>query len=226
MLPAFPLDGGRVTRALLWWRMHDRDRATAVAAAVGRMFGFAFIVLGVLATASGAFGGLWLALIGGFLVLAAGAEAQQAEARRTFGDCRVAQLMTRDPVVVEATLPLQDAVEVFGAALHPAFPVVDAAGHAVGLLTIDDVRRIPVYDRRLRRVADVAELDPGVLVDPQDRIVDVLPRRMFVTLGRAVVTGPAGEVAGVLSMTDVQRALRAASLRTTPHDASVTGRAH
>jgi Zn-dependent protease len=74
MVPAFPLDGGRVARALLWGWTHDLGRATAAAAAAGRALGYAMIALGVFATAAGAFGGIWLALVGFFVVVAARAE--------------------------------------------------------------------------------------------------------------------------------------------------------
>ncbi|MFI7300981.1 site-2 protease family protein [Streptomyces sp. NPDC050121] len=74
-LPAAPLDGGRLLRAFLWWRTGDRLRATAGATAAGRVLGWLLIVLGlVVFMRGGGFGGLWLALIGWFLIAAATAE--------------------------------------------------------------------------------------------------------------------------------------------------------
>ena len=79
LVPAFPLDGGRIARGLLWRRRHDLTSATRTAAAIGRAFGWLMIVLGALAFLEGAVGGLMLALIGGFVVIAAGAEEAQEQ---------------------------------------------------------------------------------------------------------------------------------------------------
>jgi Zn-dependent protease len=84
LLPAFPLDGGRVVRALLWRRLGDHEQATALAAISGRVFGFVLVALGIASFASGAVGGLWLALVGGFIIVAAAAEAQRATIEREF----------------------------------------------------------------------------------------------------------------------------------------------
>jgi Zn-dependent protease len=85
LVPAFPLDGGRVLRSLLWRRSGDIGRATATAASVGRGFGYLLIGLGGLEFLSGAPEGLWLALIGFFIVSAASAE-QASAGRRPDGD--------------------------------------------------------------------------------------------------------------------------------------------
>jgi len=74
LLPALPLDGGRILRSLLWRQTGDRERATATAAHAGRTFGWGFMAVGAFAFFSGYAGGLWFALIGGFLVVASGAE--------------------------------------------------------------------------------------------------------------------------------------------------------
>lgn len=213
VLPAFPLDGGRVLRALLWRRSGDRQRATVTAAKGGRAFGFGLVALGVIAFAGGAVGGLWLALIGGFLIVAAGAEAQGMALHRAFAGRAVTELMSTPPVALPASLTLEDAIRVgFVRHLFNAFPVVDDAGRAIGVLTLDAVRRVPPEARRTVTVRQAAVTDPGLLVDPATAIADLLQQPAFLRVGRAVVVDAEQRPLGVLSVTDVQRRLRADAL--------------
>jgi Zn-dependent protease len=112
LLPAFPLDGGRVARSLLWRRLGDRERATALAARTGRAFGIGLVVLGLLSFAGGAVGGLWLALIGGFLIVAAGAEAQGSLVERSFAGRTAESLMSAPAVTLRGDLTVEEAVVV------------------------------------------------------------------------------------------------------------------
>jgi Zn-dependent protease len=102
LLPAFPLDGGRILRAMLWRRWDDRLRATAVAARVGTVGGYLLIALGVLEflTGAGGIGGIWLALIGWFITVAARQQHEQVRRHSSFGTLRVRDAMTTEPVVV------------------------------------------------------------------------------------------------------------------------------
>ena len=94
LLPAFPLDGGRIARSLMWRHHGDRDRATATAAAIGRAFGWGLVGLGALAFFSGVVGGLWFALIGWFLIVAGAAEAQASRIAHVLGALTAADLMS------------------------------------------------------------------------------------------------------------------------------------
>ena len=148
LLPAFPLDGGRIARALLWRRLGDVDRATLLAARAGRAFGWGFVALGMLsAMGGGGAGGLWLVLVGGFLVFAGKAEAQQSVIVHAFGHTTVGQAMTSPAVVIAGSMSLATATEAFATHLFSAFPVVD---EAIGLLTIDRVRSVPPAARSAR----------------------------------------------------------------------------
>jgi len=112
MLPALPLDGGRVLRALTWRRTGDFLQATRIAGGLGRGFGQAMIAGGVaLALFAGAPGGLWLALIGRFLITAAGAETSFATTRDLLQGWLVGDAMARDPVVAPAGATLREFVE-------------------------------------------------------------------------------------------------------------------
>ncbi len=127
MLPALPLDGGRVLRALVWHYTRDFTRATRIAGGIGRGFGQAMIFGGILLLLLfAAPGGLWFALIGWFLVAAATAEMRLATISGALGSMRVSDAMARDPVVAPAGQDLAGFVEgMFGGTLHAAYPVVD-----------------------------------------------------------------------------------------------------
>ncbi len=213
LLPAFPLDGGRIARSLLWRRWGDRERATAVAARGGRAFGLGLVVLGLVSFAAGSVGGVWLALIGGFLIVAAGAEAQRAEIEREFEGQTAASIMTAPAVTLRADLTLEEAVVAgFSHHLFSSFPVVAADGRALGILSIDDVRRVPAAERSRQLVANVAILDRSLLTAPDTPVAQLLTRPSFLHTGRAVVVDAGDRPLGIVSITDIQRRLRADTL--------------
>ncbi|HEX2393258.1 MAG TPA: site-2 protease family protein, partial [Solirubrobacterales bacterium] len=102
LLPAFPMDGGRIARAVAWWRTGDRNAATRFAANLGRFFGYLFIAGGILMAVTdsglGVFGGVWLALIGMVINGSARGAAMQTAITSRIGSVRVADVMDREPV--------------------------------------------------------------------------------------------------------------------------------
>lgn len=214
LLPAFPLDGGRVARALLWRRSGDRERSTDQAAAIGRAFGIGLIVFGVLTFASAGVGGLWLALIGGFLFVAGKAEAQQLHVQHALTGVTAAELMSAPVITVPGSATLESTVESgFVAHLYGALPVVDEAGRVIGLLSLRGVRAIPAARRASVLARDAVIVDPGLLIGPETLIVELLQRPEFERIGRAVVVDGDERPVGIVSTTDVQRRVRADELR-------------
>lgn len=213
LLPAFPLDGGRVARALLWGWTGDLGRATAVAAAIGRGLGFGMIALGVFATLSGAVGGfgLWLALIGFFVVVAAKAEESGLRVRTAFEGREAGRLMSFPAVTVPAGATVEEAIDGFFVRhRYSAFPVLDG-DRLVGLLDMAAVERVPADRRPTTTAGEIAFFDPGLLVDEHQDVAELLERPVFQRVGRAIVVGERG--VGILSVTDVNRALRALDLK-------------
>ncbi|MGE5280961.1 MAG: site-2 protease family protein [Chloroflexota bacterium] len=211
LLPAFPLDGGRVARALIWGRIGDLDRATAIAARIGRGFGYGMIGLGVFATVSGAVGGLWLALIGFFVIAAAKAEEGGLRVREAFSGREAGRLMSYPAVAIPLEASVEEAVEGFFVPYrYTAFPVIDGE-RPVGLIDLDAVERVPEDRRRATSVAQVATIDPELIVGEHEDVAALIERPAFQRLGRAVVRTDAGGI-GVLSITDVRRVLRALKL--------------
>jgi Zn-dependent protease len=224
LLPAFPLDGGRVLRSLLWRRSGERARATATAASVGRTFGYLLVFLGGLELLAGAPQGLWLALIGFFIVLAAGAQAAGAQLQEALGGLAARELMSAPVIGVPASLSAARAASDFFAVYrYTAFPVLDADGQALGVLTLDRVRALTSEQREHVCVAELAERDPALLIDADENVVGLLERGAFVRVGRAVVLDAVRRPVGLLSITDVERALRAASLGGRPPSQTSTG---
>jgi Zn-dependent protease/predicted transcriptional regulator len=144
MVPGFPMDGGRVLRAIIWWVTGDATRATRTAAAAGQVIGYGFIVLGVLRFFGGAgIGGLWMAFIGWFLLSAAQATTAQAEFTERLRGVRVADLMTRDCTPVDGNTNLQTFVQEFLLRMGRRCFLVMEQDQLRGLVTLNEVKAIP-----------------------------------------------------------------------------------
>ncbi len=143
MIPGFPLDGGRVLRAILWWRMRNVLRATRVAARVGQIVGVLFITYGILRFFGGAgIGGLWLAFIGWFLLQAAGASYMQMQMGTALQGVRVRDLMRTDPVSVTPDTTLDRVVNDYLLRSGRRCVLVADDGHMVGLMTAHELRQV------------------------------------------------------------------------------------
>lgn len=208
MLPALPLDGGRVLRSLLWKGKGDFAWATNVAAGIGRAFGYAMIAGGVfLFIFEGAFSGAWLAFIGWFLLAAAGAEQRSLAVRQALGGLRVRDVMAREPVAVSPDLTLGRFMdEVVWARRYTTYPVVED-GRAVGLVPFRRVAEVPrgEWDSRTVR-ACMLPLEQVPTLGPDEPLVDALETLSESTVGRGLVLDGT-RLLGLLSVTDVARAL-------------------
>jgi Zn-dependent protease/predicted transcriptional regulator len=213
MLPAFPLDGGRVLRSLLWRRSGDVGRSTATAASVGRGFGYVMIFLGILEFLGGAPEGLWLALIGFFVMMAAGSQAVGAQVQAALSGVHASELMSTPVVSIpERTSALQAGTEYFVPYRYTSFPVVDERGRAIGLVSVAQIDALTRQQRSAQWVAEIADRDPGLIVGGGEDVARLLERPAFARVGRAVVVDEPGSPIGLVSITDVQRALRASRL--------------
>ncbi|WP_026005074.1 site-2 protease family protein [Streptomyces sp. AA1529] len=208
-IPAAPLDGGRLLRALLWRRSGDRLRAAVRATLVGRAFGWLLVVGGVLLFLTArAFDGLWLALVGWFLVTAATAEGRQAQIRSTLAGVPVRRAMTGDPVLALAGLTIgQFLADPRYRYRHSAFPAVGAAGDAAGLITLERAQHVRADQRETTAVGDVMlPLSEVVTVGPDDPLADLLPRMEPGAEHRVLVLED-GQVVGIVSPSDIGRTL-------------------
>ncbi len=223
LIPAFPLDGGRVLRALLWGQFGDQRRATHAAAAIGRTFGYLLVGLGLFSFAGGAgVGGLWILLIGGFIVMAASGEEQGELTQHALANLTVADLMSSPASTLASDLTIAEAIhQGFTQHLYSSFPVVDAGGRALGLVSLRDIRATPPAARGSLRVAGVMINDPRLLVDPALPITELLLLPEFARHGRVVaVDDRDGRPVGLLSVTDIHRRLQISDLEVVPDHAS------
>jgi Zn-dependent protease/CBS domain-containing protein len=212
LFPGFPLDGGRIFRAIVWKATGSLRRATRWAATGGRIFGLLLIAFGILNLFAGnVIGGMWMALIGFFLRMAAEAGYTQHVLRRALEGVRVADLMTPDPVTVAADLPLRDFVdELVLRGRHHSYPVVDD-GRPLGIITLDHVRAIPREEWDRSTVTDaMLPADDDLLARPDESMLTLLER-----MGRGrsrVLVHRDGRLAGILTHSDVARWLQQARL--------------
>ncbi len=220
LMPGFPLDGGRVFRALVWRATGDVTKATRWAAAAGRWFGYALMAFGALQLFAGAvLGGMWMIFIGWFLQNAAGMSLRQYVVRHLLEGVGAREIMTANPDAVPADLPVQELVDVhFFQQRHQAFPVVEA-GRPVGLVTLQHVKRLPRQEWSTKYVRDVMTGSEGIFVDPWESVSHVLEimqesgeRRVLVVRdGRLIGLISASDVAAWLQQEEELEALRPSS---------------
>jgi Zn-dependent protease/CBS domain-containing protein len=212
LLPAYPLDGGRLLRAALWVVLGDLRRATQWAARVGQGVGW-LLVLGGIAIAfgvrvrgagGGVVAGLWLAFVGWFLAAAA-ANAYARACGRSIGDPPVARLMRSPPALVRDDLPLSALVrDGFIKAGERAFAVVHE-GRLAGLVCLEDVRKGPADAWDVTSAGDVmTHTDDLVLADPEEPVSSALAKLLRLDVGQLLVV-KGGFLLGMLSRRDVER---------------------
>ena len=144
LVPGFPLDGGRVLRAIVWWITGNGARATRIASVVGQLVAFGFIVFGIFRFFGGAgFGGLWLAFIGWFLLDAARASYAQVAISEALRGLRARDVMTNDCPVVSSSDNLQTVVEEHLLRTGNRCFIVEEQGHTVGLITPHEIKTVP-----------------------------------------------------------------------------------
>jgi Zn-dependent protease/CBS domain-containing protein len=144
IIPGFPLDGGRMFRAAVWGVLKNYDRATLIAATLGRAVAFLFILFGVWLIFFGSFlNGLWIIFIGWFLVNASTQEVQQQTLRTLLAGHKVSQIMGRNYVTIPAEITLQRLAEDHILGTGRRFFIVENAGVVAGIMTLHKAREIP-----------------------------------------------------------------------------------
>jgi Zn-dependent protease/CBS domain-containing protein len=216
IVPAAPLDGGRLLRAFVWARTGDRIKATMYATRGGQIFGWLLIVYGLLSLfTTGSMGGLWLALIGWFLTGAAAMEEQLAKVLVSLAGVPVEMIMTPDPVTVPGSTIVADFVnDQLFAHRHSTFPITDEEGNLVGLVTLNQIKQTPAADRAHTTLRQIAcPIEDVTTTRPDEPVTDILPKLTGDRAeGRALVFAD-GRLVGFVSPSDVTRALQWAQVK-------------
>jgi Zn-dependent protease len=203
LIPAAPLDGGRLLRATLWAARGDRYSAEIWSARAGRGFGFLLIALGVVELLTRSAAGLWWILIGMFVITIASAEEHQAEITNALGDLHVRDVMTADPETTQGNLTVEDFLHrVATVRPHSAYPLRSEDG---ALVTLNRLRRVPVQLRSTTTLREIACPRSEVpTARPDEALSELLPRMRGSSDGRALVFD-GGELVGIVSPSDISR---------------------
>jgi Zn-dependent protease len=213
LIPGFPLDGGRIARAIAWKVTGDRLRATKIAATLGRIFAYILIALGLADLATGGvFSGIWTMVLGWFLLQAATGAVAQTTFMSRLEEVTVADIMDSEPVAIPATTPPDRALqEYFLRYRWSWFPVVDEHGRFLGLIhqgPVETAERrgeeTPVGKLSDHRAANWS-------VGASDPVEALLGRDGLRELGALMAVDDAGVLRGVVTLEQVQRALTAAT---------------
>lgn len=204
MIPAFPLDGGRVFRAVIWQRSGDLVSATRLAAAVSAVFAWGLIGLGALAMFSlGPAAGLWPILVGLFLLALGRASYQQVEMKQAFAGRRVADLMTQQTVVTRPDQTLAEVVNQVFLAHGISFAPVQEHGVLLGYVDVHLLRRIDREHWATTTVDDVMEnVSPDCAV-PSDLPAQTLLERMGQSQRRKFLVVDDRALVGIVTLSDV-----------------------
>ncbi|HXC71509.1 MAG TPA: site-2 protease family protein [Pyrinomonadaceae bacterium] len=209
MIPGFPLDGGRVLRAIVWWITGDANRSTRIASVVGQFVAFGFIMIGILRFFGGAgFGGLWLAFIGWFLLDAARASGAQVEIAERLNGVSVGDVMTRQFPVVDGNSNLETFVhDHLLPSGHRCFVVLEQ-GRPAGIITPHEVKTIARARWPYTTVSDVMRsLESLSTVGPERPVTEALELMGREDVNQVpVVQG--GALAGIISRGHITRLLQ------------------
>jgi Zn-dependent protease/CBS domain-containing protein len=217
LIPAPPLDGGRVLHAALWHWRGDYVWATRVAAGVGRGFGYLLIALGVaMFVFQSSFSGAWLAFLGWFLLNAATAESRYLLTQQALSGLHVRDVMTPNPVVVGPDTTLGEFMDTIARSRrHSTYPVVED-GRPLGLLPFRCVASVPRADWDVRRVRDcLITLDKVPVLREGEDAADALADLSQSAGGHGLVVSN-GALAGIVSTSDLARALEVRRRRGVP----------
>jgi Zn-dependent protease len=212
LIPAFPLDGGRIARAVAWWRTGNRTTATRFAAGLGQGFSYALMGLGLLLLIQGqAIDGIWLGVLGFMLNASARSAVVQTELSSRIEHLRVADVMDSEPVAIPEDLSVERALdEYFLRYQWPWFPVVDTAQRFVGLINRVAADAVPEPSRVSSLVSGLIEErdSSGLRVPVEAPLESVLGNDDLRRLGALAAVDPDGRLRGIVTVDQIGRALR------------------
>ncbi|MEM1587848.1 MAG: site-2 protease family protein [Candidatus Bathyarchaeia archaeon] len=209
LIPAFPMDGGRIFRAIVWKKTNDIVKATRTSALVAEGFSYMFMVFGFIWLFFGALmNGLWLIFIGWFLKSGAETSLKQTIIAQALGKVKIKDIMSSPVCSVNSNNSLKEIVEnCFYKYKHGGFPVVDN-GELKGIITLEDLRKIPREDWDKTLVKQVMTPAEKILtVKPDEPALEALIKMSAFKIGRLPVIDR-GNVIGIVTRSDIIHAIR------------------
>ena len=209
LLPAFPLDGGRILRAGIWHWKKNLVQATRIATRVGIFFSYVLIFWGFFFMFGGVFiGGLWFILIGWFLKSGAETSYRQTVISEALTDVLIRDIMTREVHTVTPEASIMDVVEThFMRYKHGGFPVVEDL-KLLGLITLQDIRKVPKEKWQETKVSQVmTPCEKLICIGPNETAVDALMKMSKHNVGRLPVQEN-GKLIGIITRSDILHAIR------------------
>ena len=204
LIPAFPLDGGRVLRAGLWHFLKNLLRATRIAVLIGSVFAFTAIGWGFLLILNSMIWGLWYIFLGWLLYQSGQASYTQLVFHQTFKGVPVSQIMSRNVQSVHSDTTLNQLVHQFYQYKFGAFPVVDD-GKLLGMVTLNHLREVNQEEWQRTTVAQIMIKDSNLInVSPDTEAVEVMMKMASGNIGRVLVTEN-HRLVGILSRTDMMK---------------------
>lgn len=208
MVPAFPLDGGRVLRSALWGWKKNLNWATRIASKIGTGFGFLLIALGVLSFINGSFiGGAWWFLIGLFLHKASQMSYQQLLMRRMLEGESVERFMKKDPVTISLSMRVNDVIENYFYRYHfKMFPVVEDS-KLLGCVTINQIKHVAPEERKNLTVKEIlSECTDENTISADSDAVKALSK-MNRTQNSRLMVRDNGHLEGIIALKDMMKFL-------------------
>lgn len=206
MIPGFPLDGGRVLRAIWWKKTGNLQRATQIASRVGKGFAVLLIGFGFFRIFLNDFiGGLWMIFIGMFLQQTADSSYRQLLVKKTLEGIKVRDTMTRNVVTIAEDSTLATVVEKYFFGYHfVGFPV-SSNGRIIGMLTLNNVRLVPKEEWDTTLVRDIiSKISPDAILGPEDNAMDALSRMISLDIGRVLVLD-GNKLIGIITRRDIMK---------------------
>ncbi len=214
LVPAFPLDGGRIARAAIWRRTGDRNRGTQMTGRAGQGFAMALGAIGLLVLVEGDSFGIFTLLLGVILYQAAGGAVMQGTIGQRIQSVTVADIMDREPTTIPPELKLLDAQEQFFARYRsPWFAVVDHARHFLGVVRSDRIDEEIAAGRPALEVGEVLEQDLQVRIDEREPLESLLRSEALGRLGGMVAVDADGVLRGTVTVAQIRQALSPAGVR-------------
>lgn len=207
LVPGFPLDGGRLLRAVLWWRTNNLKRATNYAAKAGEVFGFLLMLAGAITIFSERawIGGIWYILIGLFIRAAAEQSYRHVLIEEVLEHISVSEIMGSNVLAVSRGESLDSLIEEkFLTHKFTVYPVLDDSGRVIGLIDLEQVKAVPREERRGRTARDVMQPIPvDSLPTPATRAIDVLRSMLALGVAHLPVIDSAGKLSGIVTRSDI-----------------------